>query len=108
MKTYATLKFAGVSLAVALFAATGILCSAEKEKPAVTPAPDTSITAPARALSRAFEHVAIIIRPAVVSVYSEKIVKMSGGDFPLPFGDDFFGQFFNQGRPQPQQPPAAR
>ena len=108
MKTHRTLKAAGAGLAVALLAATQPLCGAQNEKPAVTPAPDTSITAPARALSRAFEHVATTVRPAVVSVYSEKMVKMSGGDFPLPFGNDFFGQFFNQDRPQFQQPPTQR
>ncbi|HTO90725.1 MAG TPA: Do family serine endopeptidase [Candidatus Sulfotelmatobacter sp.] len=53
-----------------------------------------NVVAPALALSRTFEQVAARVRPEVVSVYSEKIVKVRS----LPFGDDdFFRQFFGDG-----------
>src|SRR6202012_3597083 len=46
------------------------------EKPAVPPPPvSAAVTAPARALSNAFEIAAAQVKPAVVSVYSEKLVK---------------------------------
>lgn len=57
------------------------------------PAIDPSVTAPVRAMSRAFEAAAARVMPAVVSVYSEKTVKMGGEGFP--FGD-FFRQFFGR------------
>jgi serine protease Do len=69
-------------------------------------------TAPARELSRAFEAVAARVKPAVVSVYSEKTVKLRGDDGGLPFGDDFFRQFFGPGGPggsgDPRHRPAPR
>jgi serine protease Do len=58
-----------------------------------------SVTAPARELSRAFEAVAARVKPAVVSVYSEKTVKLRRGGQSLPFDDDFFRQFFGPGVP---------
>ena len=69
-----------------------------------TPSPQGSAAAPevnmARGLSAAFEHVAEIIRPSVVSISSAKRVQTSSApsrnspfrDF---FGDDFFNRFFN-------------
>ena len=46
--------------------------------------------------------VAAHVRPAVVSVYSEKMVKLQAPEFGFPFGDDFFRQFFGQQMPQNQ------
>ena len=51
--------------------------------------------APALDLSRAYEQVAARVRPQVVSVYSEKIVKVQ--TFPFGSDDNFFRQFFGQG-----------
>jgi len=66
---------------------------------AAAPPLNESVIAPARELSRAFEAVAARVKPAVVSVYSEKTVKLRrGGEF-LPFDDDFFRQFFGPGVP---------
>ena len=36
------------------------------------------------------------VKPAVVSVYSEKSVPFHSHDFQSPFGDDFFNQFFGK------------
>ena len=73
---------------------------------------DPSVIAPAEQLGKAFAMVAAHVRPAVVSVYSEKMVKVRQPEFQFPFGDDFFRQFFGQQVPanpqQPQQPRAAR
>ena len=52
--------------------------------------------APAEQLGRAFTLVASRVKPAVVSVYSERVVKARSGETPSPFGDDLFGQFFGQ------------
>jgi serine protease Do len=53
--------------------------------------------APAVELGRAFTLVASRVKPAVVSVYSEKVVKARSGEQPSPFGgDDFLRQFFGQ------------
>lgn len=71
--------------------------------PKVTPI-DPSVTAPAVQLGKAFVTVADHVRPAVVSVFSEKIVKFKGGDFIFPFGDDFFRQFFGEQIPDSEQP----
>jgi serine protease Do len=66
-----------------------------------------SATAPARELSQAFEAVAAQVKPAVVSVYSEKTVKLRGGDGATPFDEDFFRQFFGPGSPgQPKHRPS--
>lgn len=55
-----------------------------------------STIAPALQLEKAFAAVAAHVKPAVVSVYSEKTVKYRAPDFPFPFGDEFFRQFFGQ------------
>jgi serine protease Do len=55
-----------------------------------------SAVAPALQLEKAFAAVAAHVKPAVVSVYSEKTVKYEAPNFPFPFGDDFFRQFFGQ------------
>jgi serine protease Do len=74
----------------------GSLLAAENSSP---PPPLTdAITAPARALSRAFAAVAGHVKPAVVSVYSEKILKFRG--YESPNNEDFLGQLFGRGAPQ--------
>ncbi len=62
---------------------------------------DPATVAPAEQLGRAFAAVAAHIRPAVVSVYSEKLVRISPPEFQFPFGDEFYQRFF--GRPAPPQ-----
>src|SRR5689334_2980725 len=96
-------NLAGLTLVGALVGAGGVLLSEhaaglENEKAAPPPV-SPAITAPVRAFSQAFEAVASQVKPAVVSVYSEKSVKMNGEDWSLPFGNgnnDFFRQFFGQ------------
>ncbi len=71
----------------------------EPHKPIVI---SESAIAPAQQLGNAYAAVAAHIKPAVVSVYSEKMVKMQ--EFPFPFDDKFFEQFFGNAPPrQPRQ-----
>lgn len=100
-------NIAGLGLVAAAVGAVGLMASEhavglENDKPSSPPAISQAVTAPVRQLSQAFEAVAAQVRPAVVSVYSEKSVKMNSGDSELPFGNDLFRQFFGQegaGRP---------
>lgn len=61
-----------------------------------------AVTASAKDLSKALAMIANHVRPAVVSVFSEKVVKIKKNDFLFPFGNDLFSQFFGDhfgGRP---------
>lgn len=49
---------------------------------------------PAKELSKALVMIANHVRPAVVSVFSEKVVKFKSKDFFFPFGDDLFSEYF--------------
>jgi serine protease Do len=69
---------------------------------------DESVTAPARDLSKSFEAVAASVKPAVVSVYSEKTVKFRSWDWGFPFGDDFFQRFFGNEFPKRRGEPKQR
>jgi len=95
-------------LAVPLLVGGGMLavtghCSSPKVD---APPPLTAtVVAPAKALSDAYVAVAAHVRPAVVSVYSEKMVRMQAPDQGFPFGDDFFRQFFGQQTPQRRSAP---
>jgi serine protease Do len=85
---------------VILFGAATILAGAAAFAAAksASPAPPASVTA-ARALSDAFNAAAERVQPAVVSVYSEKVVKLRNFEWSLPFGEDFpFKWFFDQGQ----------
>jgi serine protease Do len=102
--------YAASVLAVPILVGGGMLavtghCSAPKAMaapPPLTPA----VVAPAKALSDAYVAVAAHVKPAVVSVYSEKmVVRQEMPDFGFPFGDDFFNQFFggSQRRQAPKE-----
>jgi serine protease Do len=98
-------KFAGISAGVALLVVAGLLLTigASRTVPlsaAPLPPLPPAIIAPAQALGGAFAAVAGRIKPAVVSVYSERMITERQPELPVPFGNDFFGQFFGQ---QPQQ-----
>jgi serine protease Do len=69
---------------------------------------DESVTAPDRDLSKSFEAVAAHVKPAVVSVYSEKTVKFRHWEWGFPFGDDFFQRFFGDEFPKRRSQPAPR
>lgn len=60
---------------------------------------DPAVVAPAVQLGKAFVMVANHVRPTVVSVFSEKTIKRRSSDFPIPFGEDFFRQFFGDAVP---------
>jgi len=106
-------NIAGLLVAGALVGATGLLLSGRAtglENEQNSPPPlNPQITAPVRSFSQAFEAVAARVRPAVVSVYSERMVKENEGEFNLPFGNgnDLFRQFFGRNG-QGQQAPAHR
>jgi serine protease Do len=64
---------------------------------------DPALIAPAEQLQKAFAAIAAHVRPAVVSVFSEKIIKFQRPDLPFPFGDDLFREFFGNQFPIPKQ-----
>jgi serine protease Do len=74
--------------------------------PAAPPPLTAAVIAPAKALSDAYVAVAAHVKPAVVSVYSEKMVRAQAPGSGFPFDDDFFRQFF--GQPSPQRRPAPK
>jgi serine protease Do len=91
----------GVVVGIALFVALGMVLSESAHSGAQTtgdshPLP-ADVVAPALDLSRAFETVSARVRPVVVSVYSEKIVRVRSEGFPSGPGDDLFRQFFGPG-----------
>jgi serine protease Do len=78
--------------------------AAEPNKKSLQSQPlEPSVVASAEQLSKAFAMVAEHVRPAVVSVYSEKMVKLNQPEFPIPFGEDFFQQFFGGDLPNRRQ-----
>jgi serine protease Do len=102
--TITKIQVIGATAGVALFVAAGLLLTTAASKPlepGMKPGPiDPAVVAPAEQLGKAYAMVAAHVRPAVVSVYSEKVVKFR--EQPFPFGDEFFRQFF--GNQLPQQP----
>lgn len=73
----------------ALFVCLGLVCTSNARE-----AIDPAVMAPAVQLGKAFVMIANHVRPTVVSVFSEKIVKSRHPDFFFPFGDDLFKHFF--------------
>ncbi|MGZ3804091.1 MAG: Do family serine endopeptidase [Pseudobdellovibrionaceae bacterium] len=57
-----------------------------------TPKTDLEILAPLEQMGKAFAFIAAKVKPAVVSVFSEKMIKFRPED--LPFGDDLLREFF--------------
>ena len=102
MKNTEKLRATGIISGIALFVAAALFATVGSHKPVVPPTTpatvpmplDPAVIAPAEQLEKAYEAVAAHIRPAVVSVYSEKMVTVPA--LPFPFGNDFFGQFFGQ------------
>ena len=112
MRAWSKAVSVGVVLGVALFVAAGLiaLIAAHPGASDLKAGPiDPAVVTPADQLGKAFAMVAAHVRPAVVSVFSEKMVKFQAPDFGSPFGDDFFRQFFGQqfrqNQPQPQPRP---
>lgn len=107
MKVSHKIRVTGVAAGIALFVAVGLFVTIASNKPSAQsvsssgPVSD-SLVAPAVELGKAFQAVAAHVKPAVVSVYSEKTVKIQAPGFPFPFGDDLFEQFFGQ---QPNSQP---
>jgi len=102
-------KILGITAGLALFVCIGLVLSiAASRSPQqnLKPAPISESTiAPALQLEKAFAAVAAHVKPAVVSVYSEKTVTYEAPEFPFPFGDDFFHQFFGQQFSNPHAQP---
>ncbi|MGE5220676.1 MAG: Do family serine endopeptidase [Chloroflexota bacterium] len=97
-KTKIKIVSAGVGLIVVVGIGLVLAIGASRSPQAnLTPVPISESTiAPALQLEKAFAAVAAHVKPAVVSVYTEKTVKYEAPEFPFPFGDDFFRQFFGQ------------
>jgi serine protease Do len=98
-------KAAGLIVGIGLFVACGLFVATGMERkaasaPSQTAPMDPSVMAPAEQLGRAFAAVAAHVKPAVVSVYSEKKVTLGQSEFPFPFGDDFLRRFFGDQAPQ--------
>ena len=92
----------GIASGIAIFVAVGLFSTIAANKPSsdkpVVPAViSETIIAPAEQLGMAYAAVAAHIKPAVVSVYSEKMVKVMPRLFP--FGNDLFEQFFGWNQP---------
>ena len=76
------------------------LAAAPADKPQQFSTIDPAVIAPAEQLSKAFRMVAAHVRPAVVSVYSEKTLKFVQPEFSSP--DDFLQEMFGRrGAAQP-------
>ena len=102
------MKALGVALGIALFVAIGlgvfVAADLNPDTGALKAGPiDPAVVAPAQQLSRAFSMVAGHVKPAVVSVYSEKNVTLTEPAFPFPFGNNFFQQFFGGQAPQQRE-----
>jgi serine protease Do len=89
-------KVASIGAGVVLIVSIGLVLAIGANKAPQPPAISESAVASALQLEKAFAAVAAHVKPAVVSVYSEKTVKFAAPEFPFPFGDDFFRQFFGQ------------
>lgn len=102
------LQMMGIVVGLGIFIATGLFVTVAAKRPQTesppvsSPIPE-SVIAPAEQLGKAFAAIAAHVKPAVVSVYSEKTVSMQSPDFP--FGDDFFNQFFGGQFKFHQMPP---
>lgn len=102
------LQALGMTLGFALFAATGLTLFTAADKPTLPPPPPPlpeDALKTARQLNDVFVAVAERVRPAVVSIYSEKVIKTRRPESNLPF-EDFFRYFGDQDNntPRRQQP----
>ncbi len=100
------IKWSRVIIVVAAGITSGVAMGLPSQGVAeTTPALSDEVTAPARQLGRAFAAVAAHVKPAVVSVYSEKVLRFIGTEMPAPFGGEYFEQIFGHGatRMAPQQ-----
>lgn len=89
----------GIATGIAVFVVAILYATIAANKPPSEPysTPDTineSIIAPADKLGIAFAAVAAHIKPAVISVYSEKVVKVQSPEFP--FDDELFERFLGR------------
>jgi serine protease Do len=102
------IKATSITAAIALFLAVGLLAIVGAERPPSgasdlrAPPLDKGVTAPALALGKAYAAVAAHVKPAVVSIASERMVSVNGQESPFGFGEQFFRHFFGQG-PQGQE-----
>jgi serine protease Do len=92
-------RTAAGAVAVAAVVTVAILaCRAATDGTPAAPSPE--VTAPARALGDAFAAVAAAVRPGVVSVYSEKSLRVQVPEQGFPFDDDLLRRFFGEQAPQ--------
>src|SRR5688572_20011852 len=87
---------AGIALGLAAFVAIGLIMfvgarNGEPEPDSAGPAVRVgTLSDAAHQLSEDFAAVAGAVRPAVVSVYSERMVKVTQPDMQMPFDEEFF------------------
>lgn len=108
-KNYLTKKL--VYSAISIIVGLGVFFSTKKifSESSIKAVPiDTMVTAPAKELSKAFAMVANHVRPAVVSVFSEKVVKFKSQDDFFPFGDELLNQFFGDPLVDTEKPRAKK
>ena len=108
------LQALGILLGIALFVATGLLIftgadRSSSSKPG-NPSPVTEAsTASLRQLSDTFAEVAAHVKPCVVSIHSQKVVKLRRPEWQFPFGEDSpFRWFFGDEPPPGQRQPRER
>jgi serine protease Do len=96
----------GTVLGVAAFVTVGLVLFSGADKGSRTAAPavkvqpiDPAIAAPADQLGNSFAAVAAHVTPAVVDVSSQKRITLGQQELPVPFGGDFFRQFFGDHGP---------
>jgi serine protease Do len=94
---------AGLAAGVAI--GTFVIFACRAASSVAPPPPSPEVVAPAQALGGAFAAVAAYVRPAVVSVYSEKMVNVHAPDQFLPFDDEFFRRFFGDQGQMPRGGP---
>jgi serine protease Do len=98
-----SVTYGAVAIVIPLLVGIGMVgitgrCSSPKIE---TPPLSQAVIAPAVALSEAFMAVSNYVKPAVVTVYSERLVRQQSQGFDSLFDDDFFQRFF--GQPQNHQ-----
>ena len=100
MKVREVARSALVAAGIAMLVARASLAAAGADAAAASSRIPGDVAAPAEQLGKAFAAVATRVKPAVVSVYSEKIVTIRPPQFP--FGDELLRRFFGQQAPQPR------
>lgn len=92
-----------ISIALCFLLFVGVVaCFGLNGSALLTPSPgaiDPSIVAPVEELGKAFAAIAARVKPAVVSVFSEKMIRIRPEDIPFPFDEELLRDFFSPKSP---------